>query len=203
MEQQQAFDPANYLITVNGADYLEVKWRLVWLRTVHPDAVLQTELVSHQDNRAIFKATVTLPGGAAASGFGSEAYEHFPEYIEAAETKAIGRALAAAGFGSQFCSDFILAESAGILADAPVKPVAPRQHGETQPAVNIEQPMTNKQYNLIQIRARDNNLSGEDLDEFSTKVTGSPVADLSRRGASNLIDALQARRDRAEAAQAS
>jgi len=202
MENQQTFDPAAYLITVNGADYLEVKWRLVWLRSVHPDAVLETDLVSHQDNRAIFKAKVTLPSGATASGFGSEAYENFPEYIEAAETKAIGRALAAVGFGSQFCSDFILAESAGILADAPVKPVGARQ-AESQPAVNIEQPMTNKQYNLIQIRARDNNFSPEELDAFASKVTGSAVADLSRRSASNLIDALQARIERAEAAQAS
>jgi len=202
MENQQTFDPAAYLITVNGADYLEVKWRLVWLRSVHPDAVLETDLVSHQDNRAIFKAKVTLPSGATASGFGSEAYENFPEYIEAAETKAIGRALAAVGFGSQFCSDFILAESAGILADAPVKPVGARQ-AESQPAVNIEQPMTNKQYNLIQIRARDNNFSPEELDAFASKVTGSAVADLSRRSASNLIDALQARIERADSAQAS
>ena len=33
---------------VNGADYLEVKWRLLWLRTNHPDAVIETEMMSHQ-----------------------------------------------------------------------------------------------------------------------------------------------------------
>jgi hypothetical protein len=192
METQQSFDPAKYLITVNGADYLEVKWRLVWLRSVHPDAVLETELVAHEENRAIFKAHVSLPGGAAASGFGSESYDNFPEYIEAAETKAIGRALAAAGFGSQFCSDFVLAETAGILVDSPVRPVNGRRT-ESQPTVNIEQPMTVKQHNLIQILAKENQLGGEELEEIAASAAGTPVAELSRRGASNVIEALQAR----------
>lgn len=201
MEVQQPFDPGRYLITVNGADYLEVKWRLVWLRTVFPDAVLQTELVSHEEGRAIFKAKASLPNGASATGWGSEAYDNFPEYIEAAETKALGRALAALGYGSQFCSDFVLAETAGILADSPVKPVNGRV-AENQPAVNIEQPMTVKQNNLIQILARENQLSSSELDDLAQSAAGTKVGELSRRGASNLIEALQARAAR-EAAKAS
>ncbi len=40
------FDPARYLIQLKGKDYLEVRWRLVWLRSVHPDAVIHTDMVS-------------------------------------------------------------------------------------------------------------------------------------------------------------
>jgi hypothetical protein len=40
-----AFDPTQYLSKFDGKDYLEVKWRLLWLRSAHPDARLTTEIV--------------------------------------------------------------------------------------------------------------------------------------------------------------
>src|SRR5215210_7741237 len=103
---QTAFDPSKYLTRVNGSDYLEVKWRLVWLRAQHPDATVETELISHIDNTAIFRAQVSIPGGGSSTGWGSETSGDFRDYLEKAETKAIGRALAALGFGTQFCPDF-------------------------------------------------------------------------------------------------
>jgi hypothetical protein len=51
---------------------------------------------------AIFKATVTVPTGGKATGYGSETASDFPDFIEKAETKAIGRALNALGYGAQF-----------------------------------------------------------------------------------------------------
>jgi hypothetical protein len=85
-----------------GADYLDVKWRLLWLRKEHPDAEIVTELVQHDTQMAIFKATVTVPSGGKATGYGSETASDFPDFIEKAETKAIGRALNALGYGAQF-----------------------------------------------------------------------------------------------------
>ena len=85
-----------------GADYLDVKWRLLWLRKEHPDAEIVTELVQHDPQMAIFKATVTVPTGGKATGYGSETASDFPDFIEKAETKAIGRALNALGYGAQF-----------------------------------------------------------------------------------------------------
>ena len=35
------FDASRYLTNLRGRDYLEVKWRLLWLRTEHPDAVVE------------------------------------------------------------------------------------------------------------------------------------------------------------------
>ncbi len=100
------FDPTPYLRQLRGrgggADYLDVKWRLLWLRKEHPDAAIVTDLVQYDPQLAIFKATVTLPTGGKATGYGSETAADFPDFIEKAETKAIGRALNALGYGAQF-----------------------------------------------------------------------------------------------------
>ena len=100
------FDASKYLTKLSGKDYLEVKWRLLWLRTLHPDAVVETELVKHGAGLALFRARVTVPGAGSATGWGSETAEDFGDFIEKAETKALGRALAALGYGTQFCEDF-------------------------------------------------------------------------------------------------
>ena len=121
---ERNFDPSRYLRKLGGKDYLEVKWRLLWLRTEHPDAVMQTELVRLEDNFALFKANVSIPGGGLATGWGSETKQDFFDYIEKAETKALGRALAALGYGTQFCEDFdFAAGSAGNahVVDSPVE----------------------------------------------------------------------------------
>ena len=103
---EKSFDASRYLRKLNGKDYLEVKWRLLWLRTEHPEAAISTELVKHEAGLALFRARVSLPEGGEATGWGSETSSDFSDYIEAAETKALGRALAALGYGTQFCEDF-------------------------------------------------------------------------------------------------
>lgn len=103
--QRGDFDPTPYLRQLRGrggGEYLDVKWRLLWLRKEHPDATIVTDLVQHDPQLAIFKATVTLPTGGMATGYGSETASDFPDFIEKAETKAIGRALNALGYGAQF-----------------------------------------------------------------------------------------------------
>lgn len=100
------FDPTPYLRQLRGrggaSEYLDVKWRLLWLRKEHPDAKIITELVKFEPQMAIFKATVSLPSGGKATGYGSETAGDFADFIEKAETKAIGRALNALGYGAQF-----------------------------------------------------------------------------------------------------
>ena len=101
----QPFDPAQYLSKFDGKDYLEVKWRIMWLRSEYPDAHVATEIVQHNEEAgfALFRAEVELPGGGRSTGWGSETVRDFHDYIEAAETKALGRALASLGYGTQFC----------------------------------------------------------------------------------------------------
>lgn len=106
------FDPTKYLTKLKKgpkvSDYLEVKWRLVWLRKEHPDAAINTEilLLDYPNKVAVIKATITIPGGGSASGIGMEERGDFHDFAEKAETKALGRAAAALGFGTQFTEDF-------------------------------------------------------------------------------------------------
>lgn len=104
--RNERFDPTPYMRQLRGrgggGEYLDVKWRLLWLRKEHPDAEIVTEHVQIEPTLAIFKATVTLPSGGKATGYGSETAGDFGDFIEKAETKAIGRALNALGYGAQF-----------------------------------------------------------------------------------------------------
>lgn len=81
----RGFDPAKHLSKISGADYLEVKWRLVWLRESHPNALIDTELIRIDERLAIFKASVSIPDGGMATGFGSESPGDFRDFIEKAE----------------------------------------------------------------------------------------------------------------------
>lgn len=176
------FDPGQHLTKIKGQDYLEVKWRVAWLRAEHPDAVLTTEMHSHENGRAIFSAHVQIPNGGSATGWGSETVDTFENYIEKAETKAIGRALAAIGFGTQFCVDF----DDGIIADAPV--AMNRSNGQS---VNADSAMaTNAQKSMIQYKARQAQMGADQLMELIQETTGKAFNDLTKREASRVIDVL-------------
>jgi hypothetical protein len=116
------FDPTKHLRQLRGrggtADYLDVKWRLVWLRAEHPDAITEVEHVEISPDIAIFKAQVMIPGQGRAVDYGSETPKDFGDYIEKAATKALGRALAQLGYGTQFVG-FELDENTRIV-DSPV-----------------------------------------------------------------------------------
>ncbi|MGI9254416.1 MAG: hypothetical protein ACR2J8_11760, partial [Thermomicrobiales bacterium] len=58
------FDPTPYLRQLRGrggGEYLDVKWRLLWVRTEYPDAKIETEHVLIEPSLAVFKAKVSLP----------------------------------------------------------------------------------------------------------------------------------------------
>jgi hypothetical protein len=196
------FDPSRYLTKVSGSDYLEVKWRLLWLRQTHPDASIETELVTHDGQAAIFKAKVSIPGGGSSTGWGSEQYGDFRDYIEKAETKALGRALAALGFGTQFCNDFAFGADQNRVVDAPVdlqrqlerRRSTSKQSPEVQEARPSDQPATARQHGFIDALVRELSISEDALKLEVESSFGAPVSGLSRRDASVLIERLQQRR---------
>jgi hypothetical protein len=200
MSEAKTFDPGRYLTKVGSSDYLEVKWRLVWLREMHPDATVETELVSHSDQMAIFKARVTIPGGGSATGYGSEGYSDFREYIEKAETKAIGRALAALGFGTQFCPDFDFGSGTGAVVDSPIdfastrgrRMAVAKTDGRTNPGP--AQPATPRQIKFIEAIAREHGIGDDELRAEVEQLYGRQVEELDRRDASAFIERLQSRR---------
>lgn len=196
METTNTFDPRRFVTRVGGADYLEVKWRVYWLRTEHPDAIISTEMVSHENSVAVFKAQVTIPGGGSATGWGSEGYDDFRDYLEKAETKALGRALAALGFGTQFTPDFDFAEGQERVVDAPVRLARQRQlvdfSEERRNHEGNRQSMTERQMTFIRKMARDKGLSDQAIEEQASAYYGKRFEQLDRRDASTFIERLKA-----------
>ena len=196
------FDPSRYLTKVSGSDYLEVKWRLLWLRQTHPDASIETELVTHDGQAAIFKAKVSIPGAGSSTGWGSEQYGDFRDYIEKAETKALGRALAALGFGTQFCNDFAFGADQNRVVDAPVdlqrqlerRRSNGKQSTDSQESRPSDTPATVRQHGFIDALVRELSITEDALKLEVESSFGTPVSGLSRRDASVLIERLQQRR---------
>ncbi len=200
MSADTTFDPSRYLTKINNADYLEVKWRLVWLRQTHPEAAVETELMSHDGSNAIFRARVTTPTGGSATGWGSEAMDDFHDYIEKAETKAIGRALAALGFGTQFCPEFEFGAASGRIVDAPIdfastsarRRVEQAGADQERPIATVDQPATQRQIKFIYAIGREHGLDDKALGEEAEQYYGESVPGLGRRNASDFIERLQA-----------
>ncbi len=115
------FDPTKHLTKIQGKNYLEVKWRLVWMRSEHPDWSIETEPVEINTEKkyVIFRATVKdETGRVIATGTKAESRNGFADYLEKAETGAVGRALALCGYGTQFAPEL---NEAHRIVDAPVK----------------------------------------------------------------------------------
>lgn len=209
MTESTAFDPSKYLTKVGHSDYLEVKWRLVWLRQRFPDAAIDTTLIEHSGDSAVFRAVVTLPDGGSASGWGSESMSDFRDYIEKAETKSIGRALAALGFGTQFCPDFDFESGSAArlkVVDSPIdfastrgRRVANQGSDDRRPAAtgasgSGSQTVTARQMKFIQAIAREAGLDEAAVRADVQESFGCAVEELGRREASEYIERLQALR---------
>ncbi|MCA9832816.1 MAG: hypothetical protein KC435_02640 [Thermomicrobiales bacterium] len=177
---QQVFDPNAYLSKVKGQDYLEVKWRIAWMRSEHPDARLESELVSHEHGRAVMRARVELPEGGVATGWGSETEANFENYIEKAETKAIGRALVALGYGASGSYDI----------DDSVSEETPPQ----RPAPISGDMATPPQVARIKKIAVEMKMDPSTLNQLVQQHTGGPFDRMNKRQASGIIDLLEARR---------
>jgi hypothetical protein len=157
------FDPSEHLMNVGTKKkprmYLEVKWRIVWLREQYPDAEIKTEIVhldlekevsaevsewndelgkmvkvtKHGQGLAIFKATVKLSNGAIGTGTKMENAAAFGDFLEKAETGSIGRALASLGLGTAGTDEMSEGDK---VVDAPV---------ERKPSYDPNKPATESQ----------------------------------------------------------
>lgn len=134
--EEAAYDPSGDLTRIGRAEYLEVKNRIKWLRDTDPQARIECELLREDKDSALFKATVELTTGGKASAHGSETKGDFRDFLEKAETKALGRALAMLGFGTQFVESELDGKKGSRPVDAPVRRARERQVQE----LNRERP---------------------------------------------------------------
>jgi len=141
----RVFNPKEHLMQLKSKeglkDYLPVAWRLLWFREQCPQGKITTakilldpemdtteegyawneekrkseKVMKHAKGFAVYHAHVEDGKGGEAEGTKSEKAASFADYIEKAETGAIGRALAALGYGTQFAPDF-----EGDMPDNPV-----------------------------------------------------------------------------------
>lgn len=112
------FNPNEHLIDLKGKQYLQVMWRLVWFRDEKPLWSIDTKLEQLSENHAVFSAKIYDESGVQkAAGYGSESVKDFRDFIEKAETKAVGRALAMLGYGTQFAPEMDEGER---IVDSPV-----------------------------------------------------------------------------------
>ena len=100
-------------------DYLPVAARIAWFRKDHPYWSIMTKVEKWGDKAVVMKATIKdMLGTVIATARKKETEIGFPDYIEKAETGAIGRALAMCGYGTLQAPEF---DEQDRLADAPVE----------------------------------------------------------------------------------
>ncbi len=162
------FNPNEHLIQIPSKDgkkdYLPVQWRLVWFRLMCPQGTIDTEELEVDNDReceaeisawnaetrrsekvikkalgyARYRAVVTDGKGGRASATKTERMVDFPDFVEKAETGAVGRALAMLGYGTQFA--MIEFDEGERVVDAPVERKPAKSYQERRPFVEADKP---------------------------------------------------------------
>lgn len=116
LNRVEGFDPRKFMRTLTGDDgttkqYLDVVYRKLWFRLKNPDGKIVKKILKLTDQTAIVEARVYLHkedaedsyiASALAQKYFERESQFGPKYVELAETAAVGRALADAGYGLQF-----------------------------------------------------------------------------------------------------
>lgn len=133
LNQVEGFNPEEYARVISGdgesaRKYLDVVWRKLWFYMKYPNGRITKKIVQITNNFIIVEARVYFDRNDAEENYVSSAMAQrwfkkddvFGERaVETAETGAVGRALADAGFGLQYCCD-INDGSDHDIVDAPI-----------------------------------------------------------------------------------
>lgn len=142
------FNPKDHMTKMGNREYLEVKWRICWFRDLHPLGRIETDVFTVGDMIAVKAIVADAEGRILASGLSTvrDASQREATWagriIEKAETSAIGRALGAAGFGTQFTGED--EEEGDYLSDSPVETPA-----RTTPQVVKKSDETGEKYTAV------------------------------------------------------
>jgi hypothetical protein len=120
MSEEKKFNPAEHLMTLQKKAYLPVAARVIWFREKFPPESgwsIDTHLDDggYEKKFAVYRCEIRDPEGRLiASGHNVEEVKGFGDFMQKAETGAIGRALATLGFGTMAALD------EGEVVDSPV-----------------------------------------------------------------------------------
>ena len=128
----EGFDPRQYMRNLTGSDgtvkqYLDVVYRKLWFRLKNPDGKIVKKLLKLTEQTAIVEARVYLNktdpedsyiASAFAQKFSNQDEQFGAKFLELAETAAVRRALADAGYGLQFAD--LEGEQDPNVVDAPL-----------------------------------------------------------------------------------
>jgi hypothetical protein len=110
-------------LILKGKQYLQVMHRIVWFREEHPEWTILTDIIEKNEEFAIVKAVIfDDKQRMLATGHKREDKKHFADFIEKAESSAVGRALSFLGYGTANAQEL---EEDHRLADSP----APQKDG--------------------------------------------------------------------------
>lgn len=231
-QRSRSFDPRGRFVQLKGKqgsqDYLQVKDRLVWFREVYPDGTILTEEIEVDTKRVVevetfvwsnekrrsekvmksalgyarFKATVTNGHGGSATGTKTECAANFADYVEKAESGAVGRALSFLGFGTQSAVEF---DEGDRVVDSPVERErardsnTPVEHHEPSPASLDGHPTPNNEHFPAALEtAQDASITEQQVDAIRKlcqrldKAEPENLPSISYLGAKKLIQQLSA-----------
>ena len=159
LNKVEGFNPLDYAGQITDASdntslYLDVQYRKMWFRLANPNGKIVKKICNFDGNLAVVEAKVYLDKNDSEENFVSNAFaqrfadpsnmEYGSRYLESAETAAVGRALADAGYGLQFCAepDMMIADSPQTFPQMP----SPSTMNNTTPPYNA--PNSTPQYNM-------------------------------------------------------
>ena len=168
LNKVEGFNPLDYARQITDANgntslYLDVQYRKMWFRLANPNGKIVKKICNFDGNLAVVEAKVYLDKNDSEENFVSNAFaqrfadpsnvEYGSRYLESAETAAVGRALADAGYGLQFCAepDMLLVDSPQNFPQMPSPPTM--NNSAPSPTMNSTAPPYNapnstSQYNM-------------------------------------------------------
>lgn len=151
LNRVEGFEPRKYMRLIEnegqvGRYYLDVAYRKLWFRLKHPNGKIVKTLKKLTEQVALVEARIYLDRNDPEESFISNALaqkymstddQFGNKYVELAETAAVGRALADAGFGLQFAD--LEGEADPNIVDAGLEHMDAAENPEEVPADPEEQ----------------------------------------------------------------
>ncbi len=202
-QRTRTFNPNEHLMQLKSSqgskDYLPVQWRLVWFRSICPEGTIDTEELEYELDREVeaetyvwnsekrrsekvikkargyarYRAVVTDGKGGRATGTKSESAANFADFGEKAETGAIGRALAALGYGTQFAPEL---DEQHRIVDAPVE-----RSTSTPPAESNDSTNDNSRKPIVTMRSAASGSNGKANGNGSGSAEAAPNAPITEQ----------------------